>query len=63
MFKLKFKTGNAAFMTEDGEEDQMLECEESARILKDIAFKLEQGYRNGLIMDFNGNHIGEFEFR
>lgn len=63
MFKLKFNTGNAAFMTEDGEEDQMLECEESARILIDIASKLEHGYRNGLIMDFNGNHIGEFEFR
>lgn len=63
MFKLQFNTGNAAFMTEDGEEDQMLECEESARILKDIAFKLEQGYRNGFVMDLNGNHIGEFEFR
>jgi hypothetical protein len=50
--KIQFKTDNAAF-----EEDAWAE---TIRILHDIAEKLRQHQDNGIIMDVNGNRIGQW---
>ena len=52
MFKLKIKTDNEAF-TEDKKT-------EIIRILKDAILKLEQGNERGILLDVNGNLVGEF---
>lgn len=52
MFKLKIKTDNAAF-TED-------KRGEVIRILKDAILKLEQENDRGILVDVNGNLVGEF---
>lgn len=51
--KIEFTTDNAAFNTNKNFE--------IARILKDIAYKIEEGYREGVIVDIDGNKIGEFK--
>ncbi len=54
MFKLSFETGNAAF--------DETPATEIARILRDIARKVEQGESfGGRIRDVNGNTIGLWE--
>ena len=55
MFKMEFATDNAAF-------DDM-PATECARILRDIARKIETGERldGGPIRDINGNRIGHWE--
>ena len=53
MFKLEFRTGNAAFSHGDGPY-------EVKRILLDVAKQVESGRTSGKIMDVNGNCIGEF---
>lgn len=55
MFKLSFSTDNAAFSGDD-------RALETARILREIADKLEDGRENGVAMDYNGNRVGEWEF-
>jgi hypothetical protein len=52
MFKLKIKTDNEAF-TDDKKA-------EIIRILKDAILKLEQGNERGILLDVNGNLVGEF---
>ena len=54
MVKIEFTTGNAAFRTEDERLDEY----EVARILKDIAEKIESGATSGSVIDYNGNKIG-----
>lgn len=54
MFKVEFKTGNAAFEEDNGRY-------EIARILKVIADKLLDGENKGSIRDYNGNHIGDWK--
>lgn len=56
MVKIEFKTSNAAFRTED----ENLNEYEVARILKDIASKIEYGITSGVIMDYNGNKVGSW---
>ena len=51
--KIEFTTSNAAF-DEYGDY-------EVARILEDIAEKVKAGRSGGVIMDINGNRIGEWE--
>lgn len=56
MFKLEIDTGNAAF-DNDGEGD----CHgEVARILRDLADKIEGGHGHGNLHDINGNRVGNF---
>lgn len=55
MFTLKIKTGNAAF--QDAGDDGKAEV---ARILREIADKLENGQEGGACMDGNGNRVGEW---
>jgi len=52
MLTLKIKTNNAAF-----DETKLEEC---ARILRTAAAKLEEGNRRGLLLDINGNMVGEY---
>ncbi len=50
MLTLKIKTKNAAF-----ENDKHAEC---ARILRDLADKLESGNNFCIALDYNGNLVG-----
>ena len=52
MFKLRIKTDNAAFACD--------KKTEIIRILKDTILKLEQGNDRGILLDVNGNLVGEF---
>lgn len=52
-FKLEFKTDNAAFS--DGWEI------EAARILREVADKVERGHTAANVRDYNGNTIGHFD--
>lgn len=63
MFKLSIKTGNAAFCDPTtGEESSWDENHEVARILREIADKIDDGRREGKAIDYNGNSVGEFTF-
>lgn len=53
MFKIEIETGNAAF-----EDDRNMEL---ARILRQIAERLENGEDAGRVLDINGNKVGSFE--
>lgn len=53
MFTLTIETDNAAF-TDDA-------AREVARILRQLAKKLEDGKDSGKVMDLNGNSVGSFE--
>ena len=53
MFNLTIKTDNAAF--QEGQP-----ADEVARILREIAGKLEEGDSNGPAFDSNGNTVGTF---
>lgn len=57
MIKITIKTDNAAFDDKNGG----CYAEESARILRDIADKLEAGYKHGHANDINGNCVAMFE--
>lgn len=50
--KLTIKTGNAA----------MLDAEEVARVLKEVADEISQGYTGGGIADYNGNTVGSYTY-
>lgn len=52
--KIQFKTDNAAF-----EENRELEV---ADILKRIAYRVEEGATEGVIMDSNGNKVGHWSY-
>lgn len=54
MFRIEFKTDNAAF--DDGNRAQ-----EIARILRDeIAFQVRHGALGGIVRDINGNRVGQW---
>ena len=63
MFKIEIKTGNAAFTDPyTGEYSGWDENHEVARILREIADKIDDGKREGKAIDYNGNSVGEFTF-
>lgn len=51
MFEVKIRTGNSAFKGPEGKY-------ELARILREIAEKLETGKTGDHVMDVNGNKVG-----
>lgn len=53
MLTVKIKTDNAAF----GGADKALEL---ARMLREIAQKIERGHTEGKVYDLNGNPVGAF---
>lgn len=58
MLKIEIKTGGSAYS-----EDDILTMEgryELQRNLMDISRKLTNGYDNGVIIDINGNKVGEW---
>lgn len=61
-FNLTIATTNAAFRDDDDNEDEASNDEatrtELARILREIAGKLENGSDGGKVYDFNGNGVG-----
>lgn len=63
-FKLEFKTDNAAFCDDNGEEHFDYEKREIGRILMELgkSFELFQqsGKRSGTVPDINGNTVGEW---
>lgn len=63
MFKLKFKTDNAAFGWETGgDQTEVIVCSlETGRILRKVADCIENGEYEGKVMDINGNSIGTYE--
>lgn len=52
MFRVSFRTGNDAFVTDP---------HEAARILKEVADQLRLGRTAGRCIDANGNVIGKWE--
>lgn len=63
MFKLTIRTGGAAFHDEYNDDkayDKCCEAEEISRILRKVIYKLECGYESGVLMDINGNKVGEW---
>lgn len=54
MFKLEFETDNEAFSYSYG-------ASETARILRKLAKRIEEGDLDGNVMDSNGNTIGSYE--
>jgi hypothetical protein len=66
MFALAIKTDNAAFAgdgSNDFAERQQCERDEVARILRDVAEKLDQGTDAGPVRDINGNTVGSWRLR
>ena len=56
---LNLESYNAAFSDEDGEDADY----ETARILREIADKIEYGYTSGYPTDYNGNRVGHWEYK
>lgn len=56
MFTLKIETDNAAF----GDGNITDERYELARILREVAKRLESGEDSGAVRDVNGNKVGQF---
>lgn len=57
-FELEIDCGNAAF----GDNDEDARGHEVARILRDLAGKLEAGYIKCQLLDHNGNAVGVAQF-
>lgn len=61
MFELKLKTGGSAFCDPyTGEEDEWHEAREIARIMDKVRDDLLAGLDHGVMMDVNGNKVGEW---
>ena len=60
--KVKFNTNNAAFKDSYGIKalDELAKEREVVRILENIIDKINGGHRSDVIMDINGNKIGEW---
>lgn len=56
MVNITFRTGNAAFEEPD-------DVYEIARILRDIADKIENGRTEGSCIDYNGNGVGAWFYK
>ncbi len=61
MFKMNMKTGGSAFCDPyTGEEDEWYEAREIARIMDKVRDDLIAGLDPGVMMDTNGNKLGEW---
>lgn len=59
MLKIEIKTGNAAY--NDGDVITTEGRYELQRNLMDICRKITNGYNDGVIMDINGNKVGNWK--
>lgn len=68
MFRLKIETSGSAFADPFFDGDDFFKQKEVARILRDVAEKLETSAEIGktitfsALMDINGNRVGEMKF-
>ena len=64
MLKIEIKTGGSAFHCEEPEENPALDkecmCSEVSRLLKKVGKQIADGECYGVIMDLNGNKVGEW---
>lgn len=61
MFKLNMETGGSVFCHPyTGEEDEWYEAREIARIIDKVRDDLLAGLDHGIMMDVNGNKVGEW---
>lgn len=61
MFKMNMKTGGSAFCDPyTWEEDEWYEAREIARIMDKVRDDLLAGLDHGVMMDTNGNKVGEW---
>lgn len=65
MFTLKIKTGNAAFHSDEFQDENGNNCLdpyacELRRLLDEVAKQLARGYTDGTLIDINGNRVGEW---
>ncbi len=60
MLKLKMHTSNQAFILEGDEGSDRFNYNEVARILREVADKVERGHSGGKMLDANGNSVGEW---
>lgn len=62
-FSLKIECGGTAFCLLDDNNEFFLEpSEEVARLLELAASRVRQGYKEGSLLDVNGNSAGSFKF-
>lgn len=61
MFRARIVTGGAAFHSEEKEMDNYERNAEVARILRDVADRIESGEEYGTCMDINGNAVGDWK--
>lgn len=54
MLKIEFTTSNNAFSEGDYE---------TVRILREITNDIFDGFKSGIILDINGNKIGEWDYK
>jgi hypothetical protein len=61
-FGLKICADNAAFRSEEEDDDlhEAARRTETARILREVAERLDKGYDYGLCRDINGNIVGRW---
>lgn len=61
MFKLEISTEGSAFRDPfSGEEDKVMEATEIRSLLAKVSYELEHGKSSGVIMDINGNKVGNW---
>lgn len=60
MFKIEIKTGGAAFRDENGDLD--VDGYEVRRLLKDVVEAIAYGYEGGILIDYNGNRVGNWSY-
>lgn len=58
VFTLEIKTDSAAFQDDDG-----WGFYEVARLLREVADRVEGGWSTGGVLDLNGNTVGAFDWR
>lgn len=64
MFEMKIHTDNASFQHPvTGESDDYWEAVELSEILDEVTRKLMAGKKSGIILDMNGNKVGEWSRR
>lgn len=60
--KIEFKTTNSAFCDpQTGEPGELWRVYETCKVLKNIIVRIQDGQKQGAVLDSNGNKIGEWE--
>jgi hypothetical protein len=60
-FTMRVETGNAAFQDDTPDGERFFPGPELARILRDIAERVNDGQTHRAVYDINGNRVGSWE--